>query len=47
MIFDQPLLMASLVGAVGLASTAWLFRQPTKTRLAVGVAYMAVFSFAL
>ncbi|HXQ41344.1 MAG TPA: mechanosensitive ion channel family protein [Candidatus Udaeobacter sp.] len=47
MIFDQPLLLASLIGAVGLASTAWLFRQPTKTRLAVGIAYMAVFSLVL
>ena len=47
MIFDQPLLLASLVGAVGLASTAWLFRQPTKTRLAVGAAFMALFSLVL
>jgi len=47
MMFDQPLLLASLVGAVGLAATAWLFRQPTKTRLAVGMIFMAVFSLVL
>jgi len=47
MIFDQPLLLASFVGVAGLAATAWLFRQPTKTRLAVGIVYMALFSVTL
>src|SRR5690349_12689179 len=45
--FDPALLTASDVGAVGLVCAVWLLRQPTKTRLAVGVAYMALYSYAL
>jgi small-conductance mechanosensitive channel/CRP-like cAMP-binding protein len=47
MIFDQALFIASVVGAAGLVCTIWLLRQPTKTRIAVGAAYLALYTYAL
>ena len=44
---DLLLLLVSLFGVVGLVSTSWLLRQPTRTRLAIGITAMALFSASL
>ena len=47
MILDPALLTASVLGAIGFICLVWLLRQPTKTKIAVGVAYMALYTYAL
>ena len=44
---DLSLLLISLFGVVGLVSSSWLLRQATRTRLAIGIVVMTLFTAAL
>jgi len=44
---ESPLLIAAGVALAGLAVISWLLRQPTRTRVGIGLTYLGVFLFVL
>jgi small-conductance mechanosensitive channel/CRP-like cAMP-binding protein len=46
-VLESPLLIPVAVALVGLATLPWVLHQPTRTRVAVGLIYLGLYSFAL
>lgn len=44
---EAPFLLAAIWAAFGLAITFWIPRQPTRTRISIGLIYLAVYSYLL
>jgi small-conductance mechanosensitive channel len=45
--FESPLVVAVIVAVSGLATIPWLLRQPTTTRIALGLVYLGLYTVAL
>ena len=43
----SPLPVAVIVAVVGVTIVPWALRQPTRTRIAIGLAYLSVYTYAL